>query len=340
MSSKVTKITDLGFRAKRNKKALKTVKQEVSSPEKKPVEKLPESPKEETKENVQPVTPLSPKVEPISLETVNISSPVKPSATTPKSEEKIETKKPASPLPLPCLPTPVQNNEEPKPKSKSKKKSKDEDYVPTEKTSKSSTKKSKSTSKKSKRPIKEDVKQPKITNFFSRAKRVPAAEKRKIAEEQLKFYLANEEDDKLEHIVMKHVEGKGRGIFSTRPLQKGEFVVEYAGDRMSMEEGKTKEEEYKKDPEIGSYIYFFSFKGKRYCIDATSESGRYGRLLNHSKNHPNCKTRLVEEPEGHPRLIIEAKIDIESDTELLYDYGDRDKQSLKAHPWLAEWIQL
>lgn len=36
-----------------------------------------------------------------------------------------------------------------------------------------------------------------------------------------------------------------------------------------------------------------------------------------------------------PRLILVAKQDIEAGAELLYDYGDRSKESLKAHPWLA-----
>jgi len=36
-----------------------------------------------------------------------------------------------------------------------------------------------------------------------------------------------------------------------------------------------------------------------------------------------------------PRLILIAKHSLPKDTELLYDYGDRSKESLKAHPWLA-----
>ena len=36
-----------------------------------------------------------------------------------------------------------------------------------------------------------------------------------------------------------------------------------------------------------------------------------------------------------PRLILVAKQDIVTGTELLYDYGDRSKESLKAHPWLS-----
>ena len=36
-----------------------------------------------------------------------------------------------------------------------------------------------------------------------------------------------------------------------------------------------------------------------------------------------------------PRLILVAKKVVEKGEELLYDYGDRSKESLKAHPWLA-----
>jgi len=34
-------------------------------------------------------------------------------------------------------------------------------------------------------------------------------------------------------------------------------------------------------------------------------------------------------------LIIYAKQDIASGTELIYDYGERRKIFLKTHPWLA-----
>ena len=74
-------------------------------------------------------------------------------------------------------------------------------------------------------------------------------------------------------------------------------------------------------------IFYFS-------IDATSESGRYGRLVNHSRVSPNCVTKVIM-MEDIPRLILVAKHHIEAGTELLYDYGDRSKESLKAHPWLA-----
>jgi histone-lysine N-methyltransferase SETD8 len=69
-------------------------------------------------------------------------------------------------------------------------------------------------------------------------------------------------------------------------------------------------------------------------IDATKETGRLGRLVNHSRLSPNLRTKTVM-LKGKPRLILVAKRDVESGEELLYDYGDRSKESLTAHPWLA-----
>lgn len=50
---------------------------------------------------------------------------------------------------------------------------------------------------------------------------------------------------------------KGRGVISTRPFTSGEFVVEYAGELISDYDARMREAEYKKDPEVGSYMFFF-----------------------------------------------------------------------------------
>lgn len=76
-------------------------------------------------------------------------------------------------------------------------------------------------------------------------------------------------------------------------------------------------------------FYFFSFSPS---VDATNETGRLGRLINHSKNG-NCQTKL-HDINGIPHLILVASRDIGKNEELLYDYGDRSKASLEAHPWL------
>ena len=67
-------------------------------------------------------------------------------------------------------------------------------------------------------------------------------------------------------------------------------------------------------------------------MDATRETTRLGRLINHSKAG-NCQTRL-HDIDGKPHLILVAARDVDAEEELLYDYGDRSKASLSAHPWL------
>lgn len=175
----------------------------------------------------------------------------------------------------------------------------------------------------------------KVTEYFPirRSERKPKAE---ILKEQMEGIearlLAN--DDKNLGVEVAFIENKGRGIKAVRDFSKGEFVVEYAGDLIDIGTAKDLEAKYSMDTSKGCYMYYFKHKGKQYCIDATSESGRYGRLLNHSKLTPNCATKVVMLGDT-PRLILVAKTDIVAGTELLYDYGDRSKESLKAHPWLA-----
>ena len=118
---------------------------------------------------------------------------------------------------------------------------------------------------------------------------------------------------------------------------RGDFAVEYAGELIEHSTAEERENKYAMDESKGCYMYFFKTKGKHYCIDATVETGRYGRLVNHSLQTPNLMTKVIMNGKI-PRLILVAKHDIEPGTELLYDYGDRSKESLAAHPWLAKYI--
>ena len=62
--------------------------------------------------------------------------------------------------------------------------------------------------------------------------------------------------------------------------------------------------------------------------------------MNHSRLNPNCITKVIQvEKSEQPRLVLIAKCDIDAGTELLFDYGDKSKESLAAHPWLAKWAK-
>lgn len=175
----------------------------------------------------------------------------------------------------------------------------------------------------------------KVTEYFPirRSERKPKAELLKEQMEGIEARLLANEDTNL-GVEVAFIENKGRGIKAVRDFSKGEFVVEYAGDLIDIGTAKDLEAKYSMDTSKGCYMYYFKHKGKQYCIDATGESGRYGRLLNHSRVSPNCMTKVIMLGDT-PRLILVAKSDIVAGTELLYDYGDRSKESLKAHPWLS-----
>uniref|UniRef100_A0A8C3VA00 [histone H4]-lysine(20) N-methyltransferase n=1 Tax=Catharus ustulatus TaxID=91951 RepID=A0A8C3VA00_CATUS len=133
-------------------------------------------------------------------------------------------------------------------------------------------------------------------------------------------------------ILIDYIDGKGRGVIATKHFNRGEFVVEYHGDLIEITDAKKREAVYAQDPSTGCYMYYFQYLSKTYCVDATKETNRLGRLINHSKCG-NCQTKL-HDIDGVPHLILIASRDIKAGEELLYDYGDRSKASIEAHPWL------
>ncbi|XP_030625334.1 N-lysine methyltransferase KMT5A-A [Chanos chanos] len=135
-------------------------------------------------------------------------------------------------------------------------------------------------------------------------------------------------------MMVQYIEGKGRGVFATQNFQKGQYIVEYHGDLLPITDAKKREAMYAQNPETGCYMYYFQYLSKTYCVDATKETDRLGRLINHSKNG-NCQTKL-HDINGIPHLILVASRDIQEGEELLYDYGDRSKASIAAHPWLKD----
>jgi len=174
-----------------------------------------------------------------------------------------------------------------------------------------------------------------ITDYFPirRSERKNKSEIEKNKMEGIEARLLSTDDTELD-LEVREIKLKGRGIVTTRSYEKGEFVLEYSGELIDIGSAKDRESMYSLDTSKGCYMYYFNHKEKQYCIDATQESGRFGRLVNHSCKTPNMVTKVVMLGDM-PRLILIAKHSLPKDTELLYDYGDRSKESLKAHPWLA-----
>ncbi|KAI1289554.1 Histone-lysine N-methyltransferase set-1 [Halotydeus destructor] len=174
-----------------------------------------------------------------------------------------------------------------------------------------------------------------ITEFFpsvTRTRRRVTAKELALEQESLKkYYISTNTDPK--HFQVDDIKGKGKGIFSMVDIPKGSFVCEYSGDLIDLDEAKIREKNYESDGS-GCYMYYFEWNKQKLCIDATKPSGRIGRLVNHSRKSPNCKTRLFIY-NSRPHLIFIALRDIKAKEELLYDYGERDRTAIEAHPWLA-----
>ncbi|XP_060532752.1 N-lysine methyltransferase KMT5A-A-like [Cylas formicarius] len=172
----------------------------------------------------------------------------------------------------------------------------------------------------------------KLTEYFPIRRSIRKTKKHVLREQQtwLENVIRRETEEGLE---IRHVEDKGRSIFATRDFAKGAFVVEYSGDFISIAEANEREDQYSQDESTGCYMYYFKYNDQQFCIDATKESGRMGRLINHSRTNSNLFTKTVM-VDGLPRLVLFAKENIKKGEELLYDYGDRARESLQNHPWL------
>lgn len=171
-----------------------------------------------------------------------------------------------------------------------------------------------------------------LTEFFP-VRRSVRKTKTAVKEEMMRSLEKAILEERADGLKIEHFEGKGRGICADRPFQRGEFVVEYIGDLIDMAEANLRERKYALDENAGCYMYYFKHKNQQYCIDATAESGKLGRLVNHSRNG-NLITKVVV-VKNRPHLVLIAKDDIEPNEELTYDYGDRSKEALLHHPWLA-----
>ena len=134
-------------------------------------------------------------------------------------------------------------------------------------------------------------------------------------------------------IEVRAVEGKGYGVLSQRVFDKGEFICEYVGDLVDKKEADKREKEYERE-EKGCYMLYFKFNEVKLCVDATDDNGRKGRFFNHSKKAFNVSVKLIP-IDGYPHIVLVAARKINPGEELVYDYGDRSKESLEDNEWLA-----
>ncbi|XP_024946266.1 histone-lysine N-methyltransferase PR-Set7 isoform X2 [Cephus cinctus] len=172
----------------------------------------------------------------------------------------------------------------------------------------------------------------KLTDYFPVRRSVRKSKKAVLEEKQrdLENKVLCQVEEGLE---IRHFAGKGRGVVTTREFSKGEFVVEYIGELVDQVTAKKREALYAQDQNTGCYMYYFQHRNHQYCVDATAETEKLGRLVNHSRNG-NLVARVVDVG-SIPHLVLTAKEDIPAGVEVTYDYGDRSREAIRNHPWLA-----
>lgn len=141
-----------------------------------------------------------------------------------------------------------------------------------------------------------------------------------------------------ENLIIKECPGKGKGLFTTENIQKGQFICEYAGEIVTRHEALTR---LKKNEEnnLPNYILcvreFFGMKQQLTIIDPT-HFGNIGRYINHSCK-PNCDIIAVKTRNTIPQLCVFATVDIEEGNEITFSYGESgvDQEGKKLTPCLC-----
>ncbi|KAJ1830658.1 Histone-lysine N-methyltransferase setd1b, partial [Coemansia sp. RSA 2708] len=104
------------------------------------------------------------------------------------------------------------------------------------------------------------------------------------------------------------------GLFASEPIFRGEFVIEYIGERIRSQLADLREEQYEREGIGSSYLFRVD---DEIVVDAT-KCGNVARFINHSCE-PNCIARTIL-ADGTKRIVIYASQDIMVDEEVTYDY--------------------
>ncbi|XP_071059129.1 uncharacterized protein [Pseudochaenichthys georgianus] len=121
--------------------------------------------------------------------------------------------------------------------------------------------------------------------------------------------------------ISKTPESKGRGVFSCRPFQNGDFLIEYRGEVITKSERENRQKVYHNALKV--FMFDFRLNGQEFCVDAAKEDNSLGRLVNDDHVNPNCKMKLIK-VDGKPHLCLFALKDISPGEEIAYDYSDSD----------------
>ncbi len=131
-------------------------------------------------------------------------------------------------------------------------------------------------------------------------------------------------------IKVKNSSIHSRGVFARKDIKKGEFIIEYIGEKITKEQSQELYEKmleiHKNDPSKAS-VYTFELD------DNFDLNGgvwwNLARLFNHSCS-PNCESETIEKNNKN-KIVINSIKDIKKGEELTYNYG-YDVDNYEDHP--------
>ena len=156
---------------------------------------------------------------------------------------------------------------------------------------------------------------------------------------QRKLRSSSKKEAKPVAVAIKLSGCKGLGLFAAQDIEKNTVVCEYEGRLIGEHQIPHSSSHFPPNIEdwttgSGNYAFFFkTLDGRVWCIDAENTIS-YGARINHSRTHFNLVPFVCEKERGHPRLFFKAARFISNNEELLYDYGEREEETVNEHPWL------
>jgi hypothetical protein len=109
--------------------------------------------------------------------------------------------------------------------------------------------------------------------------------------------------------------GRGWGLYIKDDVKQGNFIIEYVGELITMEEFKQRSNDSAKK-DIETNFYYMTMDSSR-MIDA-GPKGNSARFMNHSCN-PNCETQKWT-VNGDTRVGLFATVAIQAGSELTFNY--------------------
>ena len=116
-------------------------------------------------------------------------------------------------------------------------------------------------------------------------------------------------------VIVKDSNIHGRGVFANQYIEKGDCILEYAGQRISWKKALAR---HPHDPDQPNHTFYFSLTNGK-VIDG-NVNGNDSRWINHSCA-PNCIANELKDHKDHLRVFLFADKNINIGDELFYDYS-------------------